>query len=157
MIISDIINPLLSVRDQTVLALRIRRCSPMIKADIRNWKESGEFPTRTVVLEAPSGVGKMTLSMDDLVNLYNMKPLSAFFFMDELLKASTKDDKRTLADLLGQLESRSCVHNGNITPELLDSIKENQPGLWAEYQTLLKTIEAQNTPASGDNPLNDEI
>lgn len=156
--IKDTLSPVLSLKDKYILAYRIRKCSDMIKADIREWKETNEFPTRVVVLESPiAATGNITISMEDLVEIYGLDVIDAFIFMDDLLKATTKDDKKDLTELLGRLKSSGCIHDGNVTDALLEQIKTQQPGVWAAYQKLLNEEERKTKANGEDDPLNDDI
>jgi hypothetical protein len=156
--IKDIINPLLSVKDKYLLAYRIRKCTDEIKSDIRVWKESGEIPDRTIVLSSPgSNSSSLLLSMQDLTKLYGLDILEAFIFMDDAIRANSKEDKKALKELLGRLKSSGCIHNGNITPKLLEQIKINQPGVWEAYQKLLAEEKASRVQVELENPLNDDI
>lgn len=156
--IKDIIDPIISLKDKYILAYRIRKCNDMIKTEIRKWKEDGELPTLTIELStAIPGSGSLTLSMNDLTDLYNFDILNAFLFMDDVLKANEKEDKKDLVALLSQLKSSGCEHKGNITPQVLENIRLNQPGVWAVYQKLLAEEEALIESAKVDNPLNDNI
>ncbi len=156
--IKDILSPVLSLKDKYILAYRIRKCSDMIKADIREWKETNEFPTRVVVLESPiASTGNMTISMEDLTGIYGLDVLDAFIFMDNLLKATTKNDKKELTELLSRLKSTGCIHDGNVTDALLEQIKVQQPGVWAAYQKLLNEEDSKTKANGDDDPLNDDI
>lgn len=156
--IKDILSSVRSLKDKYILAYRIRKCSDMIKADIRAWKETNEFPTRVVVLEFPiASTGNMTISMEDLTGIYGLDVLDAFIFMDDILMATTKNDKKELAELLGRLKSTGCIHDGNVTDALLDHIKVQQPGVWDAYQRLLNEEESKTKANDDDDPLNDDI
>ena len=156
--IKDTLSPVLSLKDKYILAYRIRKCSDMIKSDIKEWKETNEFPTRIVVLESPiTATGNITISMEDLTGIYGLDIIDAFIFMDDLLKATTKDDKKELTELLGRLKSTGCIHDGNVTDALLEQIKAQQPGVWAAYQKLLAEEECKTKANGADDPLNDEI
>lgn len=156
--IKEILSPLMSLKDKYYYAIRLRQCLPVIREDIKEWKETGEFPTRSVDVGAPGDPSlSVNISMEDLMETYHLDTLDAFIFMDDLIKATTRKDKRSLVDLLGRLKSTGCVHNGNVTPELLEDIRKNQPGLWAAYQKLLNQEEAKAIEAETNDVLNDEF
>lgn len=156
--IKDILNPLMSLKDKYYYAARIRKCTDLIKGDIRRWKETGEFPTRSIDVESPvHGGGRVNISMEDLIEIYHLDTLDAFIYMDDLLKATTNPDKTELVELLGRLKSTGCVHNGNVTPELLEQIRREQPGVWAAYERLLAQEEDALKEIEAQDPLNDDV
>ena len=156
--IKDIINPILSVKDKYMLAARIRKANPAIRNAIRRWKEDGATPTFRYSISAPGSKGAPTsISVQELVDLYEMDTLDAFLFIDSLMKADLKEDKRELSELLGQIQSVGCVHNGNVTDELLEHIRTTQPGVWEAYQKLLKEHEDAISEAERNNILEEDI
>lgn len=145
------------MRDRLLLANRVHNCNKVIRADIRRWKESGEAPTRSITIITPSGDKSLTLSMSDLTEIYGFDTLSAFIFMDSLFKANAKTDKCELRALLSQLKGSRCVHRMEVTPELLEQVRVNQPGVWAQYQKLVTAENARLAQLAELDVLNEEL
>lgn len=157
--IKDIVSSVQSSYQKRMLSRRIRKCSAIIKKDIRAWVESKKFPSRVITLDAPNdAMAKVTISVEELVNLFGMDVMSALLFMDDLIKANLKADKSDLKTLLLRIEHTGCGHDTILTPQMLEDIKQNQPGVWQAYVKMQEQAESDHFVEFGStDSLNDEL
>lgn len=157
--IENIVSSVQSSYQKRMLSRRIKRCSTIIKKDIRAWVETKKFPSRVITLDAPnSAMAKVTISVEELVGLFGMDVMSALLFMDDLIKANLKHDKSDLKTLLLRLEHTGCEHNTILTPQMLEGIKQNQPGVWQAYVKMQEQAEGNHFVEFGStDSLNDEL
>lgn len=149
--INDIVSSVQSSYQKRMLSRRIRKCSAVIKKDIRAWVELKKFPSRVITLGAPNNaMVKVTISVEELVTLFGMDVMSALLFMDDLIKANLKSDKSDLKNLLLRIEHTGCSHDTILTPEMLDNIKQNQPGVWQAYVRMQAQAEFGTTDSLKD-------
>lgn len=157
--IRDLVSSIQSSYQKRMLSRRIRRCSTIIKKDLCAWVKDHKFPSRVITLNSPQNDRtKVTISIEELVNLYGMDVVSALLFMDDLIKANLKSDKADLRTLLLRIEHTGCEHNTILTPELLADIKKNQPGVWQAYINIQKQQEDDHLAEFGTtDSLNDDL
>lgn len=141
--IKDIINKNWNFKTRMLIARRISRCSNLIKRDIATWKRDGIVPNRILSLQV-NGVENMRLSVHELIDTYGMDALSAMLFFDDLIKANLLEDKTQLVNLAQRLQNGARKKSLVMTPDMLQSIKNNQPELWQEYENLQKKEESQS-------------
>lgn len=119
----DIVNlfPNLSKLMKNKMVLRFARCTPEIKAEIRHYLETEEFPVyqKTVFIEG----NDITLSVRSLVNHYNMTVLDAYLFIDDFLQpdASKQELLNSLISLrVGEAHPQFDVAylQANVDPEV---------------------------------------
>lgn len=134
--LTEISIPSSDAATRAAIADRLRRCLPPIKADIAAWQKSGIIPSRS--LEFDIDGTSTSVSIADLVNIYDFEPILAFIYFDDLVAANLEADKRRLADLLGAIPFRGARHalGLDVSPEMLDQIRSSNPALWAEYMNM---------------------
>lgn len=157
--IKDIVSSVQSSYQKRMLSRRIRKCSAVIKKDLCAWVKDHKFPSRVITLNSPSDdKAKLTISVDELVNLFGMDVVSALLFMDDLIKANLKSDKSDLKTLLLRIKHTGCVHDTILSPEMLDNIKATQPGVWQAYVKMQKQAENEHLAEFGTtDSLNDDL
>lgn len=133
--IKDIIESVDSLKTKIYVAYRIFHCSPKIKKAIKQWKTYKDLPVIKVTIET-SEDNFVEISSYDLVNKYRFDELAALLMLDDIEKAQEKQDKEKLNDLLAFLVRGKHEVRTEISPELLEQIKKNNPEVWEEYQKL---------------------
>lgn len=131
--IKDIISSIESMKERVYTAYRIYRSEPYIKNAISRLYEEESLPQVTIELEDPNETGCLRLDTIELTELYGMKDLQALLFLDSVLKANKKEDKTDLYNLLGILTAGQHKTRFEITDEMREHVRANNPGVWAEY------------------------
>ena len=134
--IKDIISPIESLKERIYTACRIYRSEPMIKKAITRLYEEESLPQVTIELEDPNETGCLRLDSIELTELYGMTDLQALLFLDSVLKADKKEEKTELYNLLGILSAGKHKTYFEITDDILNLVRTNHPGVWAEYQKI---------------------
>lgn len=131
--IKDIISSIESMKERVYTAYRIYRSEPLIKKAISRLYEEESLPQVTIELEDPNETRCLRLDTMELKELYGMKDLQALLFLDSVLKADKKEDKTDLHNLLGMLPAGQHKTRFEITDEMREHVRANNPGVWAEY------------------------
>ena len=142
--IKDIISSVESLKERVYTAYRIYRSEPMIKKAISRLYEEESLPQVTIELEDPDETGCLRLDSIELAELNGMTDLQTLFFLDSVLKANKKEDKTELYNLLESLsvgQHKTCFE---ITDDILEQVRINNPGVWAEYKKIRNEREQRN-------------
>lgn len=142
--IKDIISSIESMKERVYTAYRIYRSESLIKKAISRLYEEESLPQVTIELEDPDETRCLRLDTMELKELYGMKDLQALLFLDSVLKANKKDDKTDLYNLLGMLTAGQHKTQFEITDEMREHVRANNPGVWAEYQKIRGEQEQRN-------------
>lgn len=138
--IKHIIQTIQTWKEKCLVAFRIYTCTPEIKKAIKIWIEKEDLPMVEIKV-SDMKQHELIISAHELVNLYGYKELPALLMLDDLIKANSDSNKTRLIELLSTLIAGKHKHsNGSITPELLDQIRQTQPGIWKEYEKISENV-----------------
>lgn len=138
--IKDIIESIESIKNKMLVAYRIYCCDKDIKNAIKYWKSENELPSLSVDIENEDEQF-ITISVNDLVNLYGFEELAAFLTLDDIKKASSSKNYERLDQLLAFLTYGKHEVRTKVSEELLEHIQNNTPKVWEEYQKICKKVE----------------
>lgn len=142
--IKDIISPIESLKERIYTAYRIYRSEPLIKKRIAQLHEEETLPQVTIEIETPDEARCLRLDSIELKELYGMTDLQVLFFLDSVLKADKKEDKTDLYNLLRILTAGQHRTRFEITDEMREHVRTNNPVVWAEYQKIRGEREQRN-------------
>lgn len=142
--IIDVTSSIESMKERTYTAYRIYRSEPHIKKAISILYKEESLPQVTIELEDPNETRCLRLDTIELKELFGMKDLQALLFLDSVLKANKKEDKTDLSNLLRMLTAGQHKTQFEITDEMREHVRANNPGVWAEYQKIRGEQEQRN-------------
>jgi len=123
------------------MLLRFFRCTPEIKAEIRRYLDTEEFPSYRVVISVEDK--DITLSVRSLVNNYRMTVLDAYLFIDNFLQPHAPKQEllnSLIAIRVGEGRPKFDVEylRANVDPEVKRYAEQLEQRMEQEAQTLEK-------------------